>query len=123
MQGFASYRQEVCILKRAPKSKKSKLFLVTSPANGAGSKDAGFRTGKKIPESGIYRVIHRRHRVPHEVTLLRDEVFPRCAQCQAAVQFLLVRGIPSADEHESFTPIRLYELPVLESDESQKKAG
>ena len=36
-----------------------------------------FRCGDKILESGIYRVYHRNHRLAHEVTLLRDQLFPK----------------------------------------------
>jgi hypothetical protein len=76
-----------------------------------------FGTNEKIPESGIYRVTHRRHRLPHEVTLLRDQQFPRCAKCQDAVVFELVRAVTFTDESlEQYPQIRLYELPVLEDE-------
>jgi hypothetical protein len=74
-----------------------------------------FRTGEAIPESGIYRVVHREHRLPHEVTLLRDEIFPKCAKCHDDVTFELVRGVAFAEEHLS-QQIRLYELPVLDDE-------
>lgn len=94
---------------------KSGLFLVRSSAREKRSKRPAFRTGEEIPQSGIYQVIHRKHRLPHEVTLLKDEHFPRCAQCRDAVRFQLVRGIQCAEvRHEFSTRIRLYELPVLE---------
>jgi hypothetical protein len=74
-----------------------------------------FRTGELIPESGIYRVVHAGHRLPHEVTLLRDEYFPKCAKCHDAVAFELVRGVALAEDLEH-QQIRLYELPVLDED-------
>ena len=73
-----------------------------------------FRTGETIRESGIFRVHHLQHRLPHEVTLLQGQKFPRCAQCDDGVQFELVLAAPA-----DFTPdhkdmrIYLYELPVL----------
>lgn len=80
------------------------------------SKGAAFRTGEKIPRNGIYRVIHRKHRLPHEVTLLKDEEFPKCAKCHDAVTFELVYGIESTHVvHDFSMRIRLYELPVLAS--------
>lgn len=76
-----------------------------------------FRTEERIAQSGIYQVIHKKHRLPHEVTLLRDEQFPRCAKCQDAVKFRLVRGInPDAIELEHSPRISLYELPVFDDE-------
>jgi hypothetical protein len=74
-----------------------------------------FRTGEVIPASGIYRVVHSEHRLPHEVTLLRDEYFPKCAKCHDSVTFQLVRGVAFAEEQEN-QQIRLYELPVLDDE-------
>lgn len=75
------------------------------------------RTGENIPQSGIYRVVHQKHRLPHEVTLLKDQQFPRCAQCQGAVIFKLVGAVTFTDESlEHYPQIRLYELPVLEDE-------
>jgi len=52
-----------------------------------------FNTGEIIPQSGIYQVIHTEHRLPHEVTLLRSNPFPTCAQCGNSVSFKLLRGV------------------------------
>jgi hypothetical protein len=71
-----------------------------------------FRTDEIVRQSGIYKIRHKKHRLPHEVTLLRDQYFPRCAKCQNAVVFELVRAV--TDEAEA--RICLYELPVLEDD-------
>jgi hypothetical protein len=35
-----------------------------------------FQTEEVVPHSGIYRVHHRKHRLPHEVMLLKDQHFP-----------------------------------------------
>jgi hypothetical protein len=45
---------------------------------GSGKK-ALFGTGDTVPETGIYRVTHALHRLPHEIVILRDEHFPRCS--------------------------------------------
>jgi hypothetical protein len=74
-----------------------------------------FRCGDKIPESGIYRVVHHKHRLPHEVTLLRDELFPRCIKCEEEVFFQLVRSAPDI----TLVPFKvtLYALPVADEEE------
>jgi hypothetical protein len=76
-----------------------------------------FRTGEPIPESGIYRVIHKAHRVPHEVTLLAGQNFPRCSKCKDAVLFELIKAATEL-LHEHGFRVHLYELPVEECDES-----
>lgn len=71
-----------------------------------------FHPGGLIRESGIYLVHHSDHRTCHEVTLLRNEVFPRCTQCGDAVSFELVRNCPDLDHHDF--RVRLYSIPHLE---------
>jgi len=66
------------------------------------------RTGLKIPRSGIYRVYHNEHRLPHEVTLLADEIFPGCAQCGNAVRFQLIREVDI--DPEGFQ-VKLHQIP------------
>lgn len=94
------------------------MFLVNS-SPGSMTKSPTFRTGETIPQSGIYLVIHDKHRLPHEVTLLKDEEFPRCAKCQNAVTFQLLQAaeemMDMASQH-SFR-VRLYELPADEAEE------
>lgn len=68
-----------------------------------------FRTGLKIPVSGIYKVTHSRHRLPHEVTLLKGETFPRCGKCGHNVQFALIQ--PAEDLDRNKFRVVLYELP------------
>jgi hypothetical protein len=89
--------------------------LETTPA--AGGPALLFRTGETIKESGIYRVYHNQHRLPHEVTLLQGQQFPRCAKCDDAVMFELVQ--PAFFErapNRLQLRIYLYELPVLDGD-------
>jgi hypothetical protein len=69
-----------------------------------------FKTGAVIPASGIYQVIHSAHRLPHEVTLLRGETFPKCQKCANAVT--VIRELPWR--------LTLYELPVLDDPASTK---
>jgi hypothetical protein len=72
---------------------------------------ARLRTGDLIPQTGIYRVNHKAHRLPREVILLRSGRFPRCARCGAPVIFELINANPSVFFYQ---PFRIYELPVLE---------
>jgi hypothetical protein len=77
------------------------------------------RTGLEIQQTGIYRVHHHDHRLPHEVTLLRGEFFPRCSQCGTAVEFELLKAAPEIDGAGGFRVV-LYELPS--EDEAEEKA-
>jgi hypothetical protein len=72
-----------------------------------------YETGEIVPETGIYRVVHSAHRLPHEVVILKDEHFPRCCKCSGSVFFSLVHAAP-----ELFwrTVYHVYELPIIEDD-------
>jgi hypothetical protein len=52
-----------------------------------------FSPGEKVPETGIYRVIHESHRLMHTATLAGMEIFPICKRCGANVRFSLVRPL------------------------------
>ncbi|HEX3104641.1 MAG TPA: hypothetical protein VHQ22_09345, partial [Terriglobales bacterium] len=95
----------------------SSLFLVKSSHNDKAKRPA-FRTDEIVCHSGIYTVRHLKHRLPHEVTLLRDQRFPRCGKCDAAVIFEFVRAVADEAEANFTTRIFLYELPVLEDDKA-----
>ena len=80
-----------------------------------------FKTGAVIPASGIYQVTHSAHRLPHEVTLLRGEIFPKCQKCADAVTFKLARELSyQAVIRELPWRVTLYELPVLDDAASEK---
>lgn len=100
------------------RAKKSSLFLVRSAPNGMRKRPSAFRTDEVVLQSGIYRVRHQKHRLPHEVTLLRDQQFPRCSKCQNAVVFELVRAGQVETDATTGESIRiyLYELPVFEEE-------
>ena len=77
-----------------------------------------FRTGEAVPETGIYRVNHSRHRLHHEAILCKDERFPRCAKCSDHVLFELAYSAP--DLFSGFRP-PIYELPVIEEKSASAK--
>ena len=80
-----------------------------------------YRTGLAIPSSGIYLVRHKQHRLPHEVTLLKGEKFPRCAKCQDAVQFELLIGV--ADPKLSPFRVVLNQIPEVEPETNAEAAA
>jgi hypothetical protein len=83
-----------------------------------------FKTGTVIPASGIYSIRHSAHRLPHEVTLLKGEIFPKCQKCGDAVTFKLVRMLTyQTTVKNSSWRITLYELPVIDGDDASEKAG
>ena len=73
-----------------------------------------FKTGATVPESGIYRVFHTAHRLPHEVTLFRENMFPRCSKCKDEVVFELLHA---ASRTFAFERLTLYELPAMDDDQ------
>jgi hypothetical protein len=56
-----------------------------------------FLPGDRVPQSGVYRVQHYRHRTPHEITILQGEHFPSCRTCGQQVRFELERAAEHAD--------------------------
>ena len=79
-----------------------------------------YRTGQDIPESGIYRVHHGSHRLPHEVTLVMAQKFPRCCKCDDQVEFEPVMLAPMLTERRG--QIILYELPCIEPETDEQLA-
>lgn len=51
-----------------------------------------------VPKAGIYKVLHRGHRDPHEASLKADETFPSCRQCGDRVRFELI--IPTGEKQQ-----------------------
>lgn len=66
-----------------------------------------YHTGDMVPDSGIYRVVHSQHRLPHAVTICKGETFPRCAKCADLVLFELIRGVECPFTYE---PMHVFEL-------------
>jgi len=64
--------------------------------------DEIFQPGSPIPESGVYQVMHYRHRLYHEVTMLRGGAFPTCSECGNNVRYRVVRAAPLIEEDRNF---------------------
>ena len=68
---------------------------------GASKAEQVYKPGDEVPESGVYNVIHDRHRPTHAATVLKGERFPVCARCGPLVQFVLDRpATPIADDSD-----------------------
>lgn len=48
------------------------------------------KPGDLVTVSGIYRIVHDRHRQPHEGVLVVGQRFPECRQCGGRVRFELI---------------------------------
>lgn len=94
-------------------------FLVKSPV--AMVDRLLFATGSLIPQSGVYQVTHKQHRLPHEVILLAGEQFPRCAKCHDEVTFKLVYA--AQENADRGHHVVVHELPVIEGPDEQKLAA
>jgi hypothetical protein len=49
-----------------------------------------FQPGNPVPDTGVYSAVHDGHRVTHQVTLRKGEIFPLCTRCADRVRFELV---------------------------------
>ena len=61
-----------------------------------------YKPGDTAPRSGIYQVVHQRHRTPHEVTVLAGHAFPACRSCGEQVRFRLVNAAVPVTEDTDF---------------------
>jgi hypothetical protein len=92
-------------------------------STGARKKTAGenggleFAPQQVVIQSGVYQVLHHRHRFPHEATLLEGEIFPACQYCEDKVRFRLVL---TAKRIELDFDFQHHPKPVLVKGEAQK---
>lgn len=61
------------------------------------------KPGDTVPASGIYRVTHFQHRVPHDVLAIRGEELPPCRTCTGRVRFGFVRTLSHMTEDWDLT--------------------
>lgn len=97
-------------------------FILDGKGREAVARKNALRTGCSVPSSGIYRVLHSRHHLPHAVTLIRDQSFPRCSKCSEPVYFELERSAPVAGTSPGGFNVTLYELPELKEQEDESLA-
>ncbi len=48
------------------------------------------RPGDTVEQSGVYRVYHHAHRLPHSVFIPAGTVLPKCRRCGEKVEFGLL---------------------------------
>lgn len=51
-------------------------------------KSSQLEPGDIAPRSGVYRVHHYAHRMPHLVIILAGTAFPKCKRCGEKVRFV-----------------------------------
>jgi hypothetical protein len=78
-----------------------------------------YKTGDVVPQTGIYRVIHGAHRLPHEAVVLEGFKFPRCQKCSDLVRFQLTHSDPALYRQARHY---VFELPVIDEDNSSVSA-
>jgi len=69
----------------------------------SGNSAVEYATGSRVPQTGIYEVIHHgQHRQAHEAVLVSGNRFPRCEGCGDDLGFRLVRAVPYIFHDEDF---------------------
>ena len=61
-----------------------------------------YRSGQRVPQTGLYRVIHYQHRLPHNAVMTEDDLFPQCNKCGLRVAFTLSQTANSLSDDEDF---------------------
>jgi hypothetical protein len=61
------------------------------------------KPGDTVPVSGIYRVSHLKHRVPHDVLAIRGEELPPCRTCAGDVRFHMTHSLGHMTEDWDLT--------------------
>jgi hypothetical protein len=62
--------------------------IFRSPYGGRVDSSSRFVTGAVAPRSGVYRVHHYAHRMPHLVTITAGTILPECKRCGNKVRFV-----------------------------------
>lgn len=61
-----------------------------------------YRSGDKVPCTGLYRVSHYQHRMPHDAVLRSGETFPACNKCGKRVMFRLSTNAETIGKDQDF---------------------
>jgi len=69
---------------------------------GTSKAEQSFKPGEAVTESGVYTVVHDRHRQKHSATIFKGEKFPSCARCGEKVRFILLRPSTLISEDVDF---------------------
>ncbi|HEV3039397.1 MAG TPA: hypothetical protein VHA33_16595 [Candidatus Angelobacter sp.] len=69
---------------------------------GATQTEEVYQPGDIAPESGVYAVVHDKHRERHLATIFKGMRFPHCGQCKERVRFTLSRPAAPISEDADF---------------------
>ena len=61
-----------------------------------------FRSGEKVPVSGIWRPEHERCNKTPELWIRKDELFPPCPDCGSPAVFTLLEEVQHISEDSDF---------------------
>jgi hypothetical protein len=83
--------------------KKPSVTIFRSPFGGRVDSASRFVPGAVAPRSGVYRVHHYAHRMPHLVTITAGTVLPECRRCGDKVRFAPMIAAESINVDVDFT--------------------
>jgi hypothetical protein len=66
------------------------------------SAEKTYRAGEQVPNTGLYRVFHYQHRMPHDVVVSQGSLFPPCSKCGNRVMFKLSNSADPLSEDQDF---------------------
>ena len=72
------------------------------PYGGLVDSSSRFVPGAIAPRSGVYRVHHYAHRMPHLVTITAGAVLPQCRRCGDKVRFAPMIAAESINQDVDF---------------------
>jgi hypothetical protein len=61
--------------------------------------------GEFCRTSGVYKVVHYQHRLPHHVTVRETESFPVCRKCHSKVRYFHADRLTSSNLQTAAAPI------------------
>jgi hypothetical protein len=73
-----------------------------------------FSPGDRVPDSGIYDVVHDQHHRPnHHVMCSDGRVFPACQTCGREVRFELAIKVPVINDDSDFNSKQAEDSSIL----------
>jgi hypothetical protein len=90
------------MLSAFPGQKKLALLQFLLPYGGLVDSSSRFVPGAIAPRSGVYRVHHYAHRMPHLVTITAGAVLSECRRCGDKVRFAPMIAAESINKDVDF---------------------
>ena len=73
-----------------------------TPGGSERSDKGTYRPGQQAPQTGLFRVVHYQHRLPHNAVMRKGDRFPLCNKCGDRVAFSLSETVHSLNADEDF---------------------